>query len=36
MERSPAFVMDYVHHVQLPDDITSEKLAEFGSNFEYR
>ncbi|XP_047349792.1 vacuolar protein sorting-associated protein 13B isoform X2 [Vespa velutina] len=35
MERSPAFVMDYVHYVQLPDDITTEKLAEFGSNFEY-
>ncbi|XP_026672531.1 vacuolar protein sorting-associated protein 13B isoform X2 [Ceratina calcarata] len=34
-ERYPAFVMDYVHCVELPDDITPEKLAEFGSNFEY-
>ncbi|XP_015175870.1 PREDICTED: vacuolar protein sorting-associated protein 13B isoform X1 [Polistes dominula] len=35
LKRSPAFVMDYVHCVQLPDDITTEKLAELGSNFEY-
>ncbi|KAI4504385.1 hypothetical protein M0802_000856 [Mischocyttarus mexicanus] len=35
LERSPAFVMDYVHCVKLPDDITTEKLAELGSNFEY-
>ena len=36
IERCPAFSMDYVHCVELPDDITPEKLAEFGSNFEYR
>ncbi|XP_076241466.1 vacuolar protein sorting 13B [Calliopsis andreniformis] len=35
IERCPAFVLDYVHCVELPDDITPEKLAEFGSNFEY-
>ncbi|XP_076631853.1 vacuolar protein sorting 13B isoform X1 [Colletes latitarsis] len=35
IERCPAFAMDYVHCVELPDDITPEKLAEFGSNFEY-
>ncbi|XP_012153493.2 vacuolar protein sorting 13B isoform X2 [Megachile rotundata] len=35
IERCPAFSMDYVHCVELPDDITPEKLAEFGSNFEY-
>ncbi|KAK2583878.1 hypothetical protein KPH14_001152 [Odynerus spinipes] len=35
MERSPAFVMDYVHCVQLPDDITTERLADLGSNLEY-
>ncbi|CAK9795272.1 Intermembrane lipid transfer protein VPS13B [Anthophora plagiata] len=35
IERCPAFAMDYVHSVELPDDITPEKLAEFGSNFEY-
>jgi len=28
--------MDYVYYVELPDDITPEKLFEFGSNFEYR
>ncbi len=36
LERGPAFVMDYVYYVELPDDITPEKLLEFGSNFEYR
>ncbi|XP_039314180.1 vacuolar protein sorting-associated protein 13B [Solenopsis invicta] len=35
LERCPAFVMDYVYYVELPDDITPEKLLEFGSNFEY-
>ncbi|CAL7938023.1 unnamed protein product [Xylocopa violacea] len=35
VERCPAFAMDYVHCVELPDDITPEKLTEFGSNFEY-
>lgn len=35
IERCPAFAMDYVHYVDLPD-ITPEELAEFGSNFEYR
>ncbi|XP_076295219.1 vacuolar protein sorting 13B isoform X2 [Lasioglossum baleicum] len=35
IERCPAFAMDYVHCIELPDDITPEKLAEFGSNFEY-
>ncbi|XP_012543255.1 vacuolar protein sorting-associated protein 13B isoform X3 [Monomorium pharaonis] len=34
-ERCPAFVMDYVYYVELPDDIIPEKLLEFGSNFEY-
>ncbi|XP_076165604.1 vacuolar protein sorting 13B isoform X1 [Ptiloglossa arizonensis] len=34
IERCPAFAMDYVHYVDLPD-ITPEELAEFGSNFEY-
>lgn len=36
LERCPAIVMDYVYYVELPDDITPEKLLEFGSNFEYR
>ncbi|XP_012268331.2 intermembrane lipid transfer protein VPS13B isoform X1 [Athalia rosae] len=35
LERCPAFVMDYIYLIDLPDDITPEKLAEFNSNFEY-
>ncbi|XP_050449510.1 intermembrane lipid transfer protein VPS13B isoform X1 [Cataglyphis hispanica] len=35
LERCPAFVMDYVYCMELPDDITPERLLEFGSNFEY-
>ncbi|XP_076678481.1 vacuolar protein sorting 13B isoform X2 [Andrena cerasifolii] len=35
IERCPAFAMDYVHCVELPDDITPEKLTELGANFEY-
>ncbi|EFN66110.1 Vacuolar protein sorting-associated protein 13B [Camponotus floridanus] len=35
LERCPAFVMDYAYFVELPDDITPERLLEFGSNFEY-
>ncbi|XP_054006239.1 intermembrane lipid transfer protein VPS13B isoform X1 [Hylaeus anthracinus] len=34
-ERCPAFVMNYAHYIQIPSDIIPEKLAEFGSNFEY-
>lgn len=36
LERCPAFVMDYVYYVELPDDVTPERLLELGSNFEYR
>jgi vacuolar protein sorting-associated protein 13B len=28
--------MDYVYYMELPDDITPERLLELGSNFEYR
>ncbi|XP_071652871.1 intermembrane lipid transfer protein VPS13B isoform X2 [Temnothorax longispinosus] len=35
LERCPAIVMDYVYYVELPEDLTPEKLLEFGSNFEY-
>ncbi|XP_067209482.1 intermembrane lipid transfer protein VPS13B isoform X1 [Linepithema humile] len=35
LERCPAFVMDYVYYMELPDDITPERLLELGSNFEY-
>ncbi|XP_046469502.1 intermembrane lipid transfer protein VPS13B isoform X2 [Neodiprion pinetum] len=35
LERCPAFVMDYVYLIDLPDDITPEKVSEFNSNFEY-
>lgn len=36
LERCPAFVMDYAYFMELPDDVTPERLLEFGSNFEYR
>ena len=36
LERCPAFVMDYAHHIELPDDITPEALSEFESSLEYR
>lgn len=36
LERCPAFIMDYVYYVELPDDVTPERLLELGSNFEYR
>ncbi|XP_032691389.1 vacuolar protein sorting-associated protein 13B isoform X2 [Odontomachus brunneus] len=35
LERCQAFVMDYVYYVELPDDITPERLFELGPNFEY-
>lgn len=28
--------MDYVYYMELPDDITPERLLELGLNFEYR
>lgn len=28
--------MDYVYYVELPDDVTPERLLELGPNFEYR
>ncbi|XP_020300480.1 vacuolar protein sorting-associated protein 13B isoform X2 [Pseudomyrmex gracilis] len=34
-ERCPALVMDYVYRVEIPDDITPEKLLELRSNSEY-
>lgn len=36
LERCPAFFMDYVHYTEIPDDITPERLAEFGSCYEHR
>ncbi|EFN83982.1 Vacuolar protein sorting-associated protein 13B [Harpegnathos saltator] len=35
LDRCPAFVMDYIYYVELPDDVTPERLLELGSNFEY-
>ena len=35
LERCPAFYMDYVHYTEIPEDITPERLAEFGSIYEY-
>ncbi|XP_008205594.1 vacuolar protein sorting-associated protein 13B isoform X1 [Nasonia vitripennis] len=35
LERCPAFFMDYVHYTEISDDISPERLAEFGSCYEY-
>lgn len=36
LDRTPAFAMDYVYRLEIPDDITSEQLSELGSDLEYR
>lgn len=36
LERTPAFASDYIYQVEVPDDTTSERLSEFGSDLEYR
>lgn len=35
LERTPAFATDYVYQLELPDDTSSERLSEFGSDLEY-
>ncbi|XP_043466399.1 vacuolar protein sorting-associated protein 13B [Leptopilina heterotoma] len=35
LERCPAFMIDYAHHMVLSEDVTPEDLLEFGANFEY-
>lgn len=36
LERTPAFALDYIYQLELPDDMTSERLSELGSDLEYR
>lgn len=36
MEKYPAFCMDYVHYVAIPEDFTPEKMTDLGSSYEYR
>lgn len=35
LDKCPAFVMDYVHCIELPDDITEEELFKYNGNFEF-
>ena len=35
LERTPAFAMDLLYHLDLPDEMTSEQLSEFGVDLEY-
>ncbi|XP_012288372.1 vacuolar protein sorting-associated protein 13B [Orussus abietinus] len=34
LQRYPAFAMNSIHYLEVPDDVTPEILAEFGSTFE--
>ena len=35
LERTPAFAMDLLYHLDLPEDMTSEQLSEFGLDLQY-
>ncbi|XP_067008128.2 intermembrane lipid transfer protein VPS13B [Anabrus simplex] len=35
LERSPALAVDYLYMLEIPDDFTSERLSELGSDLEY-
>ncbi|KAF2899131.1 hypothetical protein ILUMI_07040 [Ignelater luminosus] len=35
LERTPAFASDFLYQLEIPDDISSERLSELGSDFEY-
>ena len=35
LERTPAFAMDLLYHLELPEEMTSEQLSEFGLDLEY-
>lgn len=35
LERTPAFAMDLLYHLDLPEEVTSEELSEFGLDLEY-
>lgn len=36
LERTPAFALDYVYKLEIPEDMSSERLSEIGSDLEYR
>lgn len=36
LERTPAFALDYVYKLEIPDDMSSERLSDIGSDLEYR
>lgn len=36
LEKTPAFAIDYLYHLEVPDDYSSENLSELGSDLEYR
>lgn len=36
LERTPAFALDYVYKLEIPEDMTSDRLSEIGSDLEYR
>ena len=35
LERTPAFAMDLLYHLDLPEEMTSEQLSDFGLDLEY-
>lgn len=35
LERTPAFAIDYLYKIDLPDDFSSDKISELGSDLEY-
>lgn len=36
LERTPAFAIDYLYKLELPDDFSSDRMSELGSDLEYR
>lgn len=36
LERTPALALDYLYQLDVPDDMSSERLSELGSDLEFR
>lgn len=36
LERTPAFAIDYLYKLDLPEDFNSDHLSEIGTDLEYR
>lgn len=36
LERTPAVAIDYLYVIDLPEDCSSDRLSELGSDLEYR